>query len=91
METEVITEEQFQANLGDQLNRRWGKLLGQNLIEIEQLKFQISQQVIQVQEMTKNEALLVETIDDLRKELHQAQCDMLAAQGKAIIDDAGTR
>jgi len=85
-----MDQEQFQAELGNLLNRQWGDLLGQRLIEIEQLKFQISQQVIQVQEMTKNEALLIETIDDLRKELHQAQCDMLAAQGKAIIDSSGT-
>lgn len=74
-----MDQEQFQVELGNLLNQQWGNLLGQRLIEIEQLKFQNSQQVIQIQEMT-------ETVDNLRKELHQAQCDMLAAQGKAIID-----
>lgn len=74
-----MDQEQFQVELGNLLNQQWGNLLGQRLIEIEQLKFQNSQQVIQIQEMIK-------TVDDLRKELHQAQCDMLAAQGKAIID-----
>lgn len=76
----MTNEEQFQTNLGNQLNRRWGAILGQSLIIIEQLEFQISQQVVLIQEMTKNEKALTERINDLEKEV-------LAAQGKAIIDN----
>ena len=75
----MITEEEFQANLGNQLNRRWGNILGQNLIKIEQLEFEINQQLVQIQKMTKN-------IEDLKSDLHQAQIDLIAARGKNIID-----
>ncbi len=60
---------EFENNLGNLLNEKWGGILGQKLIEIEQLKFQHNQQM-----------------DNLRAELHQAQIDLMKAQGKVITN-----
>ncbi len=67
---------QLNFNLTD-LNREWSELLSQLLVDRLTLKKQI-EQLEQLEEQNKS----------LKAQLHQAQNDLLAAQGKAIIDNS---
>jgi uncharacterized coiled-coil protein SlyX len=73
--------EEFQANLGNLLNQRWGELLGQSLVKIEKLEFQLSQQTGQIEALSKK-------IEDLKLELHQTQIDLVSTRSKSIISGA---
>lgn len=73
-------EQEFQTNLGNKLNEEWGKILGNKLIEIEQLKFMNGSQVAEI------EKLKVET-DNLKHQLHEAEIRIVSARGKATIVD----
>lgn len=74
-------EQEFQTNLGNKLNGEWGKILGNKLIEIEQLKFTNGSQVAEI------EKLKVE-IDNLKHQLHEAEIRIVSAESKVtIVDD----
>lgn len=75
----------------DELSAKWSLQLNQAFIRIITLEKQLATQAAFIQEMTKNEATLVENIQILEVELAELKSSpeaaQLAAQGSAIIAD----
>jgi uncharacterized protein YaiL (DUF2058 family) len=69
------------------VNERWGKLLGQAMAQIILLEKEIASLGDKVTQLDAELVNRAEKEKQLRSRLHQAEIDLIAAQGKAVIDD----
>jgi hypothetical protein len=73
-------------NAIEKLGAKFGELLSKLYTKIIVLEKINSDLTVQIQEINLNKDEFINHIEDLKSQLHQAQLDLIAAQGKAIID-----
>lgn len=70
-----------------EIGQKFGAQLSLAYADIILLEKQLEAKTLTIQSMTASKTARLDRIAELEVQLHQAQCDILAAQGKAIINE----